>query len=39
MKQEYIEAITKQMQECDDISLLDLIHQILGKAGGNNVGN
>lgn len=36
MKQEYIEAITKQMQECDDIALLDLIHKLLVKAGGKN---
>lgn len=36
MKQEYIEAITKQMQECNDIALLDLIRKLLTKAGEAN---
>jgi len=32
MKQEYIEKITAQLQECDDIELLDLIEQLLIKS-------
>ena len=36
MKQEYIELITKKMQECQDESLLDLICQLLTKAGEAN---
>lgn len=31
MKQDYIEAIERLMQACNDISLLDLIYQLLGK--------
>lgn len=33
MKQEYIEAIKKQIEACDDISLLDLVYQLFKKAG------
>ena len=33
MKKEYIKAINKLMKECTDISLIDLIYQILVKAG------
>lgn len=32
MKQEYIEAITRKLKECEDISLLDLILKILCKS-------
>ena len=31
-KQEYIEAITRKLEECGDISLLDLIYQLLCKS-------
>ena len=31
MKEEYIEQITKLLQNCNDISVLDLIHQLLKK--------
>lgn len=31
MKNEYIEQITKLLQDCDDISVLDLIFQLLKK--------
>jgi hypothetical protein len=31
-KQEYIEAISTLMQECEDIALLDLIYQLLVKS-------
>lgn len=33
MKQEYIEAIKKSIEVCEDIILLDLIHQLLRKSG------
>ena len=33
MKQDYIEAITKHIQGCEDISLLDLILKMLEKEG------
>lgn len=33
MKNEYIEAIEKQLHECDNVAMLDLILQILKKAG------
>lgn len=40
MKQEYVEMITKQMQKCDNIQILDIIHKLLiksnRKAGGAN---
>lgn len=32
MKNEYIEAITKELERCDDIELLDFIHQLLVKS-------
>ena len=32
MKHEYIEAINKLLEECNDIELLDLIHQLLIKS-------
>lgn len=32
MKQEYIDKIIQKLQECNDISLLDLILQLLTKA-------
>lgn len=31
MKDEYIEQIIKQLASCNDISLLDLIYQLLKK--------
>lgn len=31
MKDEYIEQIIKLLQDCNDISVLDLIHQLLKK--------
>ena len=33
MKEEYIESIKKRIESCEDISLLDLIHQLLVKEG------
>ena len=33
MKQEYREAIKKQIETCEDIGLLDLINMLLRKAG------
>ena len=36
MKTEYIEAITKQLQECADMQLLDLIYKLLKKEGESN---
>lgn len=32
MKQEYIKAIEKQLQECNDIALLDFIYRIMDKS-------
>lgn len=32
MKQEYIDKIVEQLQKCEDISLLDLILQLLQKS-------
>lgn len=32
MKEEYITAIKKLLQECNDLELLDLILQLLGKS-------
>lgn len=32
MKQEYIDAINKLLEECNDIELLDLVHKILIKS-------
>lgn len=31
MKQEYIKAITELLEQCEDISLIDLVHKILSK--------
>ena len=31
MKEEYIQAITELLKECNDLSLLDLIFQLLKK--------
>lgn len=31
MKEEYIQAITELLKECNDLSLLDLIYQLLKK--------
>ena len=31
MKQEYIEAIEKEMQACEDLAMLDLIYLLLKK--------
>ena len=31
MKEEYVTEITKLLEKCNDISILDLIHQILVK--------
>lgn len=31
-KQEYIEAITEKLKQCEDLSLLDLIFQLLCKS-------
>ena len=31
MKEEYIQQIVELLQQCNDISLLDLIHQLLKK--------
>ena len=36
MKQEYINAITKLMKQCNDVMLLDLVMKILIKSGGVN---
>ena len=33
MKEEYIETIKKQVETCEDIGLLDLIHMLLKKEG------
>lgn len=33
MKQEYIEAITNLLPRCDNVAILDLIRQLLVKAG------
>ena len=33
MKNEYIEAIEKQLHECDNVAMLDLILKLLEKAG------
>ncbi len=35
MQQEYIEAITHKLKECEDIALLDLIYQLLCKSAEN----
>lgn len=32
MKQEYIKAIEKQLQECNDIAILDLVYRIMEKS-------
>ena len=32
IKSQYIEAIIKLLKECNDISLLDLIHKLLKKS-------
>lgn len=32
MKQEYIEAITRKLDECEDLALLDLIFKLLCKS-------
>lgn len=36
LKQEYIAAISTLMKECEDVSLLDLIHQLLVKSQPKN---
>lgn len=33
MKEEYIQAIVELLGQCNDISLLDLIHNLLKKSG------
>lgn len=33
MKEKYIKYITEQLKSCDDLSLLDLIEQLLKKVG------
>lgn len=32
MKEEYIKAIKEQLDECNDLSLLDLVYQLINKA-------
>ena len=32
MKEEYIKVITELLKECQDVSLLDLIYQLLEKS-------
>ena len=32
MKQEYIEAIKKKIEECNDLALLDFIYRLIKKA-------
>lgn len=39
MKTEYIEAITKELEKCDDIELLDFMYQLLVKSLKNERGN
>lgn len=34
MKKEYIKTITKLMEQCNDVALLDLIMKLLVKSGG-----
>ena len=36
MKEEYISKIINELPRCDDISLLDLIYQLLLSECGNN---
>ena len=33
MKDEYLKVINKQLESCDDISILNLIFQLLTKTG------
>lgn len=32
MQKEYIDAITKELEQCDDVALLDFILQLLQKS-------
>ena len=33
MKDEYIKKITEQINKCDNLAILDLVYQIMKKAG------